>query len=176
MRSVASSGQRPREVLIAGAGVAALEALLALRRLAGDRVSIDLVAPVTDFEYRPLAVMEPFGGPPAPRLSIGGVVRDHGAGHVFQRLAAVEPEHHRIRTAGGDEYGYETLILATGAQTVDAIPGALSFPGRSGGARYRELLGQLQHAEVRDLVFAVPAQTPAPGPNEFHDRSAPGLI
>jgi len=40
-------------VLIAGAGVAAFEATLALRDAAGERVDIELVAPETKFWYRP---------------------------------------------------------------------------------------------------------------------------
>jgi sulfide:quinone oxidoreductase len=47
-------------VLIAGGGVAALEATLALRSLAEDRVEIELLAPDVDFVYRPMAVAEPF--------------------------------------------------------------------------------------------------------------------
>ena len=48
-------------VLIAGGGVAGLEALLALRDLAGDRVELTLLSPETEFVYRPMAVAEPFG-------------------------------------------------------------------------------------------------------------------
>jgi sulfide:quinone oxidoreductase len=51
---------KPVRVLIAGGGVAALEATLALRALADERVAITLVAPESDFVYRPLAVAEPF--------------------------------------------------------------------------------------------------------------------
>jgi sulfide:quinone oxidoreductase len=50
-----------KRVLIAGGGVAALEAALALRALAEDRVSVELLAPEPQFWYRPLAVAEPFG-------------------------------------------------------------------------------------------------------------------
>ena len=50
----------PTHVLIAGAGVAGLEAALALRALAEDRVSVELVSPDPDFVYRPLAVAAPF--------------------------------------------------------------------------------------------------------------------
>jgi len=48
------------DVLIVGGGVAALEALLALRDMAGDRVRLTFAAPDPDFSYRPLAVAEPF--------------------------------------------------------------------------------------------------------------------
>jgi hypothetical protein len=46
----------PHRVVIAGGGVAGLEALLALRALAADRVQLTLVSPAADFFYRPLAV------------------------------------------------------------------------------------------------------------------------
>ncbi len=39
--------------------MAGLEALLALRDLAGDRVELTLLSPETDFVYRPMAVAEP---------------------------------------------------------------------------------------------------------------------
>jgi len=40
------------KVVIAGAGVAALEAAMALHEFAGPRVSMQLVAPNTAFSYR----------------------------------------------------------------------------------------------------------------------------
>ena len=53
------SGQT--KVTIVGGGVAALEALIALRALAEDRVAIEMITPQADWAYRPLAVAEPFG-------------------------------------------------------------------------------------------------------------------
>ena len=47
-------------VLIAGGGVAALEAVLALEALAGARVRIELLTPADEFVFRPLLVGEPF--------------------------------------------------------------------------------------------------------------------
>ena len=55
-------------VTVVGGGVAALEALIALRSLAEERVDIELFAPEPVFEYRPLAVAEPFGHRPGPPL------------------------------------------------------------------------------------------------------------
>ena len=51
---------KKRKVLIAGGGVAALEAALALRDLAADRVDVELLAPEPHFWYRPLSVAAPF--------------------------------------------------------------------------------------------------------------------
>src|SRR6266511_1933036 len=47
-------------VVVAGGGVAALEAMVALRELAGELVDVTILAPEAEFSYRPLAVAEPF--------------------------------------------------------------------------------------------------------------------
>ena len=91
----------PLRVLVAGGGVAALEAVLALHALAGERVSIELLAPGGDFVARPSSVLSPFTGKPAPRVPLErlrelGIVRHRGA------LAAVDVQGHTSarRTAG----------------------------------------------------------------------------
>src|SRR5436305_732808 len=48
-------------VIIAGGGFAAVEALLALRALAQERLTIELIAPDEFLRYRPSATGEPFG-------------------------------------------------------------------------------------------------------------------
>jgi sulfide:quinone oxidoreductase len=150
-------GRSSRAVLIAGAGVAALETLLALRHLAGPRVRVDLLAPKAEFVLRPFSVVEPFGGQAPPRLALGPLVRDHGAGHVFDGLAAVEPERHVARGSSGEAYAYDALVVAIGARSVDALPGALTFPGPGATTGYGGLLEELEDGRVRELVFALPA-------------------
>jgi sulfide:quinone oxidoreductase len=49
--------------------------------------------------------------------------------------------------------------VAIGVRAVDALPGALTFPGEDARPRYREPLGELERGEVRDVVFAVPVNT-----------------
>ena len=53
----------PANVLIVGGGVAALETLMALRDLAGDRVGVTLVAPEPDFVYEREAAAVPGPAP-----------------------------------------------------------------------------------------------------------------
>jgi sulfide:quinone oxidoreductase len=67
------------KVLIAGGGVAALEALMALRELAEERVSLELITPTPEFAYRPLAVAEPFGFGDVRRYDLVRIAADHGA-------------------------------------------------------------------------------------------------
>ena len=67
------------KVLIAGGGVAALEAALALRALAGDRAAVELLAPEPQFWYRPMSVAEPFGLGEARRFELQELATAAGA-------------------------------------------------------------------------------------------------
>src|SRR5205823_6382506 len=73
-----SNPQSSFNVVIAGGGVAALEGALALRDLAGDRVSTTLLAPEPEFVYRPMRVREPFAYSEAQRYSLEEIARDIG--------------------------------------------------------------------------------------------------
>ena len=86
------------QVLIAGGGVAALEATLALRALAEERVAITLVAPESDFTYRPLAVAEPFRVGEVRRFPLRPLVEAAGAVLQRGRVAAVDPDRHVLVT------------------------------------------------------------------------------
>ena len=66
------------QLLIVGGGPAALEAVLAVQRLAGDRVDITLLSDRDEFVYRPVAVAEPFGLASAQRFSLARLARDRG--------------------------------------------------------------------------------------------------
>ena len=143
-------------VLVAGAGVAGIETLLALRHLAGDRVEIDLLAPTRDFVYRPLTVLEPFGGGEPPRIPVDTIARDQDAGHVFDGLVAVDAESHTIRTTRGEIFGYDALVVASGARPIESLPGSLTFPGPDGVRKFRRLLAAMAEGRVERVVFAVP--------------------
>ena len=105
----------PLNVVIAGAGVGGLEAAFALRELAGERVTVTLVAPGTDFVYRPLAVAEPFSSGRAERYALAPLVASAGAELVRDAVVAVDPSNRTIRTAGGAVLAYDALLLAVGA-------------------------------------------------------------
>jgi sulfide:quinone oxidoreductase len=136
------------KVLVAGGGVAALEAVLALRALAGDRVDVELLAPGDDFVHRPSSVLTPFTGAAAPRVALErlGVRRHAGA------LAAVDVPAHEARSSSGARLPYDRLVVATGARSVEGVPGATTFRGpHSAGA----VEGALRGARRR-VLFVVP--------------------
>lgn len=86
--------QRERAVVIAGGGVAAVEALLALRAAPG-RFAVTVLAPEPELVYRPAAVAGPDGRPPARRYRLDAICADLGATLVADRLTAVDARRRR---------------------------------------------------------------------------------
>jgi sulfide:quinone oxidoreductase len=153
------------DVLIVGGGVAALEATLALRALAPERVAIRLVAPESDFTYRPLAVAEPFRVGEVRRFPLRRLVEAAGAELRQGSVAAVDPDRRVAVAEGGqEELPYEVLLLALGAVARAAVPGALPFRGPEDGPALAGLLERAVEGELRSLVFALPAGVTWPLP------------
>lgn len=155
---------KPVNVQIAGAGVAALEAALALQALAEGRVSVDLVAPETEFTYRPLAVAEPFAVAEVKRFPLHTLVEAAGAALRAGSVTAVDAEQKIIRLADGSEVDYDVLLLALGGVPREAVTGALTFRGPQDSQALAGLLDQITAGEVRRIAFAVPAGTSWPLP------------
>lgn len=140
----------PLRVLIAGGGVAALESVLALRSLAGDRVALELLAPGADFAHRPYSVRSPFTGEPARQIAFDLAQVRHHRGS----LAEVDAGRHEVRTTDGGCLPYDRLIVAVGAQPVEGVPGATLFRGPvSAGA----VEAALERSGER-VIFTAPAE------------------
>jgi sulfide:quinone oxidoreductase len=146
-----------RSVLVAGAGFAGLEVMLALRELAEERVVVDVLAPGPDFVYRPLAVAEPFGLGEVHRISLEVLAERAGASYRRGSLATVDAPERRAETSDGASLSYDTLVVASGAQAEEAIPGALTFQGPEDVSRFGELVEQVESGAVERVAFAVPA-------------------
>ncbi len=139
----------PLRILIAGGGVAAAEAALALPALARDRVRVELLAPGDELVLKPEAVRSPFSGTPAPRIALDRLpVRRYASA-----LAAVDADAHEVYTTDGGRIGYDRLIVATGARSVDAVPGATLFRGPLSAGKVE---GALRAARARALFVAPP--------------------
>jgi sulfide:quinone oxidoreductase len=147
---------RAAEVVIVGGGVAALEALMALRALSGERINITLVAAQADFVYRPMAVAEPFGGGEPRRYPLRQVAADFGARLVPERVTAVDAPARRVICASGATLSYDTLILAPGARVVPAFDDAIEFGRPHSAVAMRGLLAELEQGDVRRVAFVAP--------------------
>ena len=86
-------------IIIAGGGIAGLEALIALRGHLGPDAEIELLEANTDLVERQRAVAEPFGGDPARRFDLVRIAADHGAHLRPDRLSSVDPEQRRAHRA-----------------------------------------------------------------------------
>src|SRR5688572_5668741 len=89
------------EVVIAGGGVAALEAMIALHDLAPQRVHVTLVAPGPDFVYRPMKIGESFGRGHRMRRPLARAAGDFGASFAADSVVAVDPAAREVRCASG---------------------------------------------------------------------------
>jgi sulfide:quinone oxidoreductase len=153
----------PFRVLIVGGGVAALEALLALRDLAGDRVAITLCAPDPMFRHRPLSVTEPFGLSPPHTIDLAEVALEgHHSSFLKDALEAVDTDRREVTTAAGRKLEYDALLVALGARGVEAVPGAMTFRDSADGSGFAELLELLDQGGIRRLAFAVPSDATWP--------------
>ena len=156
MTSGSSSSERA-EVVIVGSGVAALEAALALRALAGDLVHMTLVSADPDLTYRPSAAFEAFGHPVPPRCDLAAIAADLDASFRMGRLEAVAPQNRSVRLSSGIRVEYDSLILTTGARATASIPGALTFRDQRDIPALRRTLRELESGELTRLAFAVPS-------------------
>lgn len=155
---------RPLRVLIAGAGVAGLEAAFALQALAADRVAVTLMSPSDAFTYRPLSIGEPFSSSWAERYPLGPLAEAAGAALVRDTLASVDAERRTVRTGCGAEMAYDTLVVGLGA----SLHAYSAHVTNVDDAQMDELLhGLVQDIEagyVRRLAIIVPTPTPWPLP------------
>ena len=144
-------------VTVAGGGVAALECLIGLRSCLGRAVELELVTPEWEFAYRPNAVAQPFGKGRIARFDLVRMAKDQDAVLHLTGVRSVQPAEHTLTTLDGRTMPYELLIVAIGAQPVNAVPGSLAFgvPGYSVG--FRTLLRELDDGRVKQLTFAVTA-------------------
>jgi sulfide:quinone oxidoreductase len=142
--------------MIAGGGVAALEGVMALHELAGERLSLELMTPTPEFAYRPLAVAEPFGLGEARRYDVVRIASDHGAAVHMAAMASVDMTRRSVVTWDGRELPFDVLLVAIGARAATSIPGSVTIQGPGYTGRFRSVLRDLDDHRVRRVAFAVP--------------------
>ena len=149
----------PMRVLVAGAGVAGLETVLALQALAGDRTAIELLAPDRHFTYRPLAVAEPFAPGSVQRFPIAAIAADRAVPLVRDAVAQVHADDRVVETQDGSRLEYDALVLALGSRPTEAVPGALTFRGPQDVGRVGDVVAALRAGTIRRVAFVVPGGT-----------------
>jgi sulfide:quinone oxidoreductase len=149
----------PPHVVIAGGGVGALEGLLALQDLAGDRVHISVLTPARHLTYRAWSVAEPFGSEPARRYDWEHIAHDRGVRWIPDLVEAVRPDVRELDTRDGPPVPYDALLLAVGARPEPALAGAISFAGPRDVLAVRETVEALAPGRRHTIAFVVVAGT-----------------
>ena len=143
-------------MLIAGGGVAGLEAILALRAFAGDRVAITLLEPAEEFVFAPMSVREPFAAPQAEHRSFRSIASEFGVEHVRESLARVRAEDHVAVSDGGAEHTYDVLLLTLGGRRRPALEHAATFRGTADSEALHGLVQDVEGGYARRIALVVP--------------------
>jgi sulfide:quinone oxidoreductase len=151
-------------VIIAGGGVAALETALALADLAPDHTEVTVIAPNTEFVYRPMTVREPFAYGPARQYPLAPIVLDAGAKLLTDELAWVDPVKQTIHTSGDQSIEYQALMLALGAKAIQRYTHALTLDDHRMDETLHGLIQDLEGGYVKSLAFVSPGRMAWPLP------------
>jgi sulfide:quinone oxidoreductase len=152
------------EVLIVGGGVTALEGALALRDLAGDRIRLKLLAPNSEFVYRPMTVREPFSYGRAQRSPLREIASDVGAELLEDSLARVDPAARVARSESGAELHYDGLMLGLGAQVRARYEHAITIDDKRLDELLHGLIQDVEEGYVKRLAFLIPGRMAWPLP------------
>ncbi len=151
------SEARASRVVVAGAGVAGLEAVLALGEHDQGRLDVTLLAPESDFRYRQLSVVSPFERLQPEGVSLDEITRDLGVRHRRGEIESIDVAKHSAQTRAGNTVDYDFLLLAVGCAPEPTVPGSLCFRGLGDETVYRRLLESIDAGSTNRIAFAVPS-------------------
>ncbi len=160
-----SNETEKHRLVIAGGGVAGLEALAALKAAAPGRFDITVVAPVDEFKIQATTVEEPFAKPAGRTYELARVCAEHGAAHLRDALARVDTAQRRVITEGGRELTYDSLLVAVGARREPVFgKQAIQFRGDQDAEAMHGLIQDIEGGYTKRVVFAVPSGVTWPLP------------
>jgi sulfide:quinone oxidoreductase len=143
-------------IVIAGGGVAGLEALLGLHAIARNHARLTLIAPDPDFSYRPLAVAEPFGLGHAHRVPLSRIADDAGAELVIDAVVGVDDAARQVRLRDGGSRSFDALIAAPGGRAVAGVKGATTWWPGGDAESYGGLLRDVDEGYAKRIAIVIP--------------------
>lgn len=144
-------------VVVCGGGIAAVEGLLRLRRLAGDSVDVCLMAPNDDLVMRPLAVREPFAAGPPSSYPLQRIVADTDAEWKRDSLAWVERDSQLVHPEAGEAIRYDALLVATGARQVPAFSHIGTFRDDKADETFQGVIQDIEGGYTKSVAFLLPS-------------------
>jgi sulfide:quinone oxidoreductase len=146
-------------VVVAGGGIAGVEALLGLRELAPEGTELVLVSPARELLHQSLGDIP---------WSLGGVIRhpidricaELGVEHVSDALVGVDAGRRRIELRQRGEAGYDALLVAVGARRIMSLDHAVMFASSLDVPAINEVLALVHGGQARRLAVVVPPRWP----------------
>lgn len=161
MPPMVSTVEQRAQVVVAGGGIAGVEAALALRAFAGSAARVRLVDPALSFRVPSTATGRIFGAGAGIAHPMADVAERAGAELLRGRLAAVDPRRHLAMLAGGRLLTYDALIVAVGARSERSVRDALTFAGHDDADSVRGMVEEMVEAAARGggnrLAIVIPA-------------------
>jgi sulfide:quinone oxidoreductase len=150
-------GSERFKVVIAGGGVAALEAALALHDLASELVSITIVAPNAEFVYRPLLVREPFTPSVIATYSVEEIAKRAGAELVVDSFKWLDPRARVLNTELGRKLEYDAVLMAIGARTHPRFRDVLTLDDSRIREQLSGFVAAIDRGTLKSVAFVVPS-------------------
>lgn len=143
-------------VVICGGGIAAVEGLLRLRKLAGDSIDITVVAPNDELILRPLAVRQPFAGGAPKHYPLRQVVADSGAEWLQDSLSWVDPDDQIVHTEDGRQLNFDALLLAVGARQLSPFDHVRTFRDAEADEVFEGVVQDIEEGYSKSIAFLLP--------------------
>ena len=147
----------PLHVVVAGGGFAAAELVLALRALAQERVTLELVAPSPRLAFKPAATGAAAGASTVQEYDLRELTEDAGATYRRDAVEAVASKASRVRFASGATAHYDAIVLAMGARPQAAVPGATTYRDHRDSPVIARMLAELRAGVISKVAFVAPA-------------------
>lgn len=147
-------------VLVLGAGVAGLEALVAIRRLAGPRVRLTLLDADDTVRVAAGAEADRLGLAAPGRHALANVAARHDA--LFRRdvVTGIDPHGHVVTLASGASLPSDLILVALGAVPYAPFEHAETLTPHARQRVVEDLLCDLRRRSARSVAFVVPTGVP----------------
>lgn len=145
----------PFRALIAGGGVAAIEGLLRLRRLAPD-IDVTLLAPNEEFGFRALSVKEPFAMGKARRYPLEDIAASANAKWLRDGLSWIDTEARAVHTTAGETLPFDALLVAVGGEMVPAFTHARTYRDAEADDIFGGVVQDIEGGYCKSVAFLAP--------------------